>query len=228
TVTDLGLFLLLSLAACESSIAQGTPDTEAKESCDVWASAPEEYEGISKRNLAYCFWSGVGRPKDLVKAEELLRESVASGNTTAVFDLGTLLVFEDACSANDIEGLALLREAMDRGYRRAGYQLGLVYWGGLAGQSADVEAAVENFVAAAEYNSIQAQFLLFCIYSLGMRGLPADPSQAGNWRQRLETSIARNAIPDLADLRRRLLADERFTQYAVNESELEKIGLLDI
>lgn len=112
----------LSAAGCAET--GKSEDEYATSLCDAWEEAADNGEALAKRELAYCFWNGVGIEPDLKMAEALLRESAGLGDPTAMYDLGTLLLFEDSNSENDSEGKQFLEQAMENGYGEQVISLG--------------------------------------------------------------------------------------------------------
>ncbi len=90
----IGLTIVVVSVTANCLADRQTDALDAEALCDGWASAATGEDALAKRNLAYCFWTGEGREKNLKGAEELLRQSAALGDATAMYDLGTLLTFE--------------------------------------------------------------------------------------------------------------------------------------
>lgn len=213
--------VLSSIGITEERDAQG-----AEYYCDAYEAEATKDDPVAIRNLAYCYWNGDGREKDLEKAEALLRASASHGNATAMYDLGTLLVFEDSRDDNDDEGIEFLLSSIENGYGRAAYQLGLLHWSGFAGQEMNSELALEHFKKAAEYDSPQAEFLLFCIYKLGLRDVPENAELSEEYYSQLKTTAQRRFIGDVVKVREAFLNDERFLRFAITEEERLKIATL--
>lgn len=220
----------MSLIACGSLFVDSGPvlADENVAACDAHEKETVSGDAYAERQLAYCYWNGIGREKNLGKAEKLLRSSAASGDATAMYDLGTLLVYEDSCKENDAEGIEFLLKSVEHGYGRAGYQLGLLYWSGLAEQPQDIERAIEYFKHAAEYDSVQSEFMLYCIYTLGLRGVQRSPQLAQSYYSEAEQTADRRFIGSVADVRERLVNDERFVRFAVTDSERSAISAMEL
>ena len=194
--------------------------------CDAHEKEAISGDPYAERQLAYCYWNGLGREKNLRKAEDLLRRSATSGDATAMYDLGSLLVFEDSHKKNDAEGIEFLLMSVESGYGRAGYQLGLLYWSGWAGQPQDLERAIGYFKHAAKYDSVQSEFMLYCIYALGLRGVPPNPQLAQKYYSEVKRTADRSFIGSVLDVRDWLLDDERFVRFAVSDEERSQIAAM--
>jgi|GEM_PF-774610 len=172
--------------------------------------------------LGYCCQLGEGTPKDMVKAEEYYRRSIALWHFEAFCDLGSLLE-ERGGPGDRAEAEKLYRQAAERDYAPAQYQLaillgekriesrrwleraaelkyifalnrlGSIYCRG-AGVKADYELSRKYFTRAVELGSVEA---LSCLGYLAQQ-YENKPDEAVGWFRRAAEAGNTDAMVQMA------------------------------
>lgn len=130
--------------------------------------------------LANCYATGVGRNRDIDKAEALLREAIDSDSAAAANNLGALLLFKRPESNQHIEGVRYLRKALARGANTASTNLGIAYLVG-RGVATDAEAGFQYLQQSADQGEKLASLLLFSAHELGILGAKKNADLANEY-----------------------------------------------
>ena len=109
--------------------------------------------------MAYCYYNGVGVPKDEQKAYDLWIDAAEQGHR---------------------EAFKFSKTAADAGYARGQFILGRCYLYGI-GTPVDIQAALKLFHQAAAQNYVHAQCELGLLYIEGNNGIEKDPAVAVQW-----------------------------------------------
>lgn len=133
----------------------------------------------SLHNLATCFWSGNGRPKDQAKARELYIQAAERGWRMSFCAYGNMLVRGEGGPIDAEEGLRLCRMTALTGDADAQTDYGTYL---LTGQGTERDPVAARFVLeqAGAQGQANASFLLGQIYTKG-DGTRADDGVAAEW-----------------------------------------------
>ena len=105
-------------------------------------------------DLAFSYYSGKGRPKDVAKAQELYLRAAEMGDADAAFSVGTLM--EDPDSP---EAVAWYRRAAEMGSAEGQYAMGWAFEYG-EGVDRNVELAMKWYAMAAKQGHTDAKVAL--------------------------------------------------------------------
>lgn len=146
--------------------------------CDWYdRAAPERAD--STHNLALCFETGNGRPRDPARARSLYAVAAEKGWIQAKCALGTMLVRGLGGPVDAPRGVALCREAAEAGNAHAQTDYANYLLMG-EGVPKDMVEARRWYTAAAQQNQPNAALVLGQIYWNG-DGVAADPAAAERW-----------------------------------------------
>jgi TPR repeat protein len=148
------------------------------QACDLFErAAPDRADAA--HNLATCYFSGSGRPRDHVRAREWYLQAAQAGWTNANCALGNMLVRGEGGEREPETGVALCRLAAERGDRDAQTDLGGYLLVG-TGAARDPIAARGYLESAARQGQVNAAYLLGQVYSRG-DGVALDRGAARQW-----------------------------------------------
>jgi TPR repeat protein len=91
--------------------------------CHYYQQAYDQQYGQAYSDLAYCYFSGKGRPKDRAKGFDILNEGIENGISSLYLALGTELVSDGLY----VEAQSRLEDAVNLGVEGAHEKLALVY-----------------------------------------------------------------------------------------------------
>ena len=203
--TDPGMFYMSLGVAVEG---QGLPLVHADHLEVAWycyreAAVVHTHRGSMKR-LAICYY-GRGVSHDAVQAGAWYQKAADLGDLPSKFALGSFLVHGDpraGVTKDAGRGFALLREAVERGYGAALYNMSVCYLNG-EGVEKDAAHAVTLLSEAATQDDAStgmAQSALAACYMEGV-GVEADTEQAALWCQRAADGGDAQAIQMLSNIR---------------------------
>ncbi|MBL67035.1 MAG: hypothetical protein CMO74_01085 [Verrucomicrobiales bacterium] len=121
---------------------------------------------------------GVGVTKNPEQTRKWWSRAAEGGHVPSQYNLGAMLLASGK-ETDQIQGLKLLRQAVDAGFDRAERTLGTALLTG-AGTKRDDKAAFEFFKKAAEQGNVQAQYLTGQALAKGV-GVETDPAEAAVW-----------------------------------------------
>jgi len=130
-------------------------------------------------NLATCFYSGDGRPKDYTRARSLYKQAAELGYPKAKCAYGNMLIAAEGGERDVDQGLALCREAAETGLADAQADLAGYFLLGKVVAKDAVEAR-KWFLAAAQQKHANASFVLAQIYWNG-DGVDKNREEAEKW-----------------------------------------------
>lgn len=145
--------------------------------CDYSEAAGRHASAL--HNLATCYFNGSGRPRDLVKARDLYRQSADMGFAKAACALGNMLIAGTGGASSPAEGLGLCQGAADLGLADAQSDYGGYLLTGRHIPKNAVEARRYLSLAAAQ-GQRNAAFLLGQIYWNG-DGIDKNGPEAAVW-----------------------------------------------
>ena len=115
-----------------------------------------------------------------LQAVAQFKQAAATGDTIAMYNLGTFYLKGHGVAQNNAEAVKWYRKAADLGLPIAQYDLGTHYSQGTAGLRKDARKATAYFQQAADQGFASAQASLGFIYVTGQLG-KADPELAVKW-----------------------------------------------
>ena len=153
--------------------------------CDYFEQVEAE-RGDTQHNIATCYYDGVGRPRDHVRARLHYRRAIAAGYTQARCALGNMLIRGQGGDIDVARVMALCREAAEAGIADAQADVGTYL---LIGEhiERDPVAARSWLEQAGEQGQPNASYLLGQIYHKG-DGVERDLDRAQSWFERAHAS----------------------------------------
>jgi TPR repeat protein len=211
------LFVLVSTGAAAAS----------REACDEAQRAADKGSAIAKIRLASCFSSGSGRSQDYVKAEEILRDAIATApdrdlELAAIHTLSVILLFEQPDDSRYQEGLALVKEGLGDSSVGAYVAMGVAKLIG-RGVTANSSEAVGYLEVAAHARDVTANLLLYGVFLTGSHDIAAESHLADMyWRvaEELMLFFGESYACEKVD---RLRGDWLFDGLVFDNTELEAI-----
>jgi len=132
---------------------------------------------------ASAHFKGTGRPVDLKKAFDLVKNGAEEGDLECAARLGYLYMTGQGTAKDDVAALRWLRIAADGGLAKAQFNLAALLQNGQAGSSSPSEAR-HWFEKAAEQNIDRAQVLVGEASYFGKDGVEPDYASALKWFKR--------------------------------------------
>jgi TPR repeat protein len=191
-------------------VGRGVPKDEAR-AVEWFRRAAAQGDAASAHNLGVIHERATGALRDRAEALKWYRLGAERGFARSQANLGQLLMEEKDPEArgwiekaaaqkeprgiyllgmlhlqakDEVQAVALLRQAAMANDQDAQYQLALAYGSGIGGVDKDHEQALRWLRRAADARQADAQYLLAAAYSRGDLGLPRDHAAAAQWLRR--------------------------------------------
>lgn len=140
------------------NIYEGTASEEVdvkpdpQEAMEWYEKAASLGNGDAMAELSFFYQKGIGVPKDMKRAEILLKDAISNGCEDGFFSLGLLYLSEE----KPAEALAYIEAAGAKGNARALYMAGMMYLYG-KGTEPDREKGIDHLKAAADAGLPEAE-----------------------------------------------------------------------
>jgi len=141
--------------------------------------AADQGDAEAEHKLGTLFYTGVGMPKDGVKALQWWQKAAEQGNAAAEYDLGLAYYNGEGVIKDDTEAAQWFRKAAEHGNAYAQAHLGLAYYNGNGVTKDDNEAAMW-YRKAADQGIPSAEYNLGLAYYNG-EGVAKDEVEAIRW-----------------------------------------------
>lgn len=138
------------------------------------------FENQIRVQIASCYVSGIGAPKDVDKAMALLEAPAADNYPNAVHILASLRLFNTDDSDLQNKGFDALEQEYKDGSAYSAGKLGWAYQKGL-GVEPNLDKALELYEYAAESGMTYWQYLLAHAFEKGYLGLDIDKDRSDYW-----------------------------------------------
>lgn len=145
--------------------------------------ADQDHEKAIQMLKQFALTTETGFKENPEHPEQMIRkleQAAATGDTMAMYNLGTFYLKGRGVTQNNAEAVKWYRKAADLGLPIAQYDLGTHYSQGTAGLKKDARKAAAYFQQAADQGFAGAQASLGFIYVTGQLG-KADPELAVKW-----------------------------------------------
>jgi len=159
-----------------------TSSSSDKDTCDDAESRAAAGSALGLMQLASCYASGKGRPKDFEKAEELLRRAMdeapnESWRWTAAHSLSVILLFEQGDASRYKEGIGIARRGVEQGNISSYVTVGIAMLLG-RGAAKSRSEAFEFLKVAADAQDLTASMILFGLFLTGAHGFDQELATA--------------------------------------------------
>ena len=155
--------------------------------------AAEWGDAEAQQQLALCYLSGMGVPRDAAEAVKWFHKAAEQGNKQAHCDLANCYYNGRGVPEDKAEAIRRYHIAAELGDCEAQWKLGACYLNGIEVQKNEEEAA-KWFRKSAEHDYYYAQYLIGRCYYEGT-GVPKDDNKALDWLWK-----ARWSLDEAADL----------------------------
>ena len=175
-----------------------------------YSMAAAQEDKIAVNNLGSLYYSGIGTPKDVVKAMQLFDKAAKLGNSEAAINLAFICLTSNRKTISDERIVELLQQAAEGGNITAQYMTGYAYYRGFVLEKNFKKAFDLMKMAAVSYDEAQ--------YELAQRYINAEgtPRNYGNAVKYLSQAAKQGNVEAMMDLGNILAAG---TSYQKNEYE---------
>lgn len=170
-------------------------EQDYKQAFKYYEMAANQNDNVAVNNLGSLYYSGIGTPRDIIKATQMFSKAAELGNTEAMVNLAFIYISEEGDFYRPNEAIELFRRASSTQNPTADFMLGYAYYKGFVVEKNNLEA-FELVRRAANAGYDEAMYVLSGMYMNG----EGTPQNYGNGVKVLDLAVKQGNVPSMMEL----------------------------
>ena len=170
-------------------------EQDYKQAFKYYEMAANQNDNVAVNNLGSLYYSGIGTPRDIIKATQMFSKAAELGNTEAMVNLAFIYISEQGDFYRPQEAIELFKRASATKNPTADFMLGYAYYKGFVVEKNNLQA-FELIKRAANAGYDEAMYVLSEMYMNG----EGTPQNYGNGVKVLDLAVKQGNVPAMMQL----------------------------
>ena len=170
-------------------------EQDYKQAFKYYEMAANQNDNVAINNLGSLYYSGIGTPRDIIKATQMFSKAAELGNSEAMVNLAFIYLSEQGDFYRPKEAIELFKSASAANNPTANFMLGYAYYKGFEVEKNYIQA-FGLIKKAANSGYDEALFVLSTMYMNG----EGTPQNYGNGVKALDLAVKQGNVPAMMEL----------------------------
>ena len=170
-------------------------EQDYKQAFKYYEMAAEQNDNVAINNLGSLYYSGIGTPRNMLKAAQMFSKAATLGNVESMVNLAFIYLSNKNANSQSEEAIRLFQKASEQGNLTANFMLGYAYYKGYVVKQ-NYHQAFNLIKKAANAGYDEAMYVLSTMYMKGH----GTPQNYGNGVKILNKAVEQGNVPSMMEL----------------------------